>query len=689
MAVTEKQAQVLAQVLREAAHSSDVSHNDLCKWLSDALQDCKDPGEWCCFQDFVGDGESGTVYFYSSGDLTSAPYTITQSAGKMAVKIDMAQCADVLAVTVYKTEGEEDEPGGLNSSMEALRGLYLDGELPLYERSIPKKARDKMDPGSFAGKKKSFPIAKPEDVPAALHSIGRAGPDNHPPEKIKANIKKIAKKKGFPLPKSLQDDDASESARVAEAGARHNKSDQSSVQAIHDHALKLGADPTKADPEITGQTADVDANEAASPKKAAQTMHDKATKQDAHDAAVKLGADCPDGCKFGGAETEEAANVVRLGHRLVESASLSTDFRFVEAAALSPLVKIISPGRGSSGYYTKEVLQRDGPGVFGRGTLMFVNHATEAEQNARPEGDWSQLAAVTEAAAHWDDNGPDGPALYAPAAVFSKFAAEVKEKAPYTGVSINARGHYAESATGLPNPKVKIHESKIAPDGKPGLIARITCADSIDLVTKAGRDGKLLLESASQSSTQQQESSAMADENHQQLNEALAEIRKLKERAAIGDAAGAVAEYFRTVQVSEAIRARVTTRVLAGSIPFTETGDLDRKKTKEFAEAQLNDELAFLRQVNPNLVTGMGPSGGSQQLSEAQLKEQKRAAKSEKKALKESSKRFADRMGFGGQMSKTGRKIMREGRGAFDLTYNARLRGVGITPGEGSLGMEA
>ena len=37
-------------------------------------------------------------------------------------------------------------------------------------------------------------------------------------------------------------------------------------------------------------------------------------------------------------------------------------------------IKIIQPGWGSSGYYPKDVLERDGPNVFTKGTKMYINH---------------------------------------------------------------------------------------------------------------------------------------------------------------------------------------------------------------------------------------------------------------------------------------------------------------------------
>jgi hypothetical protein len=42
-------------------------------------------------------------------------------------------------------------------------------------------------------------------------------------------------------------------------------------------------------------------------------------------------------------------------------------------------LKLIQPGWGSSGYYSAEVLERDGPKVFPLGTQMFWNHATQSE----------------------------------------------------------------------------------------------------------------------------------------------------------------------------------------------------------------------------------------------------------------------------------------------------------------------
>lgn len=103
-------------------------------------------------------------------------------------------------------------------------------------------------------------------------------------------------------------------------------------------------------------------------------------------------------------------------------------------------LKIIEPGWGSSGYYPKEVLQRDGAKAFPKGTKMNWNHPTPTEEADRPEGDLNALASELVSDARWMDRGPKGPGLYADAKVFEAYQAPVNDMAPHIGVSIHARG---------------------------------------------------------------------------------------------------------------------------------------------------------------------------------------------------------------------------------------------------------
>lgn len=85
-------------------------------------------------------------------------------------------------------------------------------------RTVTMKERKSMGKGSFAGKGTSFPINKPEDVSAAAHALGRAGPGNLSTDRIKANIIRIAKAKGWAshLPEAWrQEDDEGEEEQDA------------------------------------------------------------------------------------------------------------------------------------------------------------------------------------------------------------------------------------------------------------------------------------------------------------------------------------------------------------------------------------------------------------------------------------------------------------------------------------------
>lgn len=75
----------------------------------------------------------------------------------------------------------------------------------LVGRDIPDSHRKSMPGEDFAGKGRSFPIDEPEDVADAASSIGRAGDDNFPADTIKANIIRIAKRKGAAFIAKLPD----------------------------------------------------------------------------------------------------------------------------------------------------------------------------------------------------------------------------------------------------------------------------------------------------------------------------------------------------------------------------------------------------------------------------------------------------------------------------------------------------
>ena len=138
------------------------------------------------------------------------------------------------------------------------------------------------------------------------------------------------------------------------------------------------------------------------------------------------------------------------------------------------LLTIITPGQGSSGVYTPEVLERAATEkVFPRGTQGMVDHPTLTEGADRPEGSLHNLALVLTEDARWD-----GTALVAEARVRSAYRDLVDEFADFIGVSISAAAEIGDGGV----------IERLIPDP----------FNRVDLVTVPGRGGRVaaVLESA-------------------------------------------------------------------------------------------------------------------------------------------------------------------------------------------------
>lgn len=143
------------------------------------------------------------------------------------------------------------------------------------------------------------------------------------------------------------------------------------------------------------------------------------------------------------------------------------------------LLQIITPGKGSSGDYSDEVIAKAAQEkAFPRGTLGNLDHDTETERMERPEGSLRNLALVLEEDAYVNSDG----ALVAEAKVASAWRDLVEDFHEHIGASIYASAEISVNESGgkvveriLPNP-----------------------FNRVDLVTVAGRGGRVaeLLESA-------------------------------------------------------------------------------------------------------------------------------------------------------------------------------------------------
>jgi hypothetical protein len=492
---------ILALKLQEA--SIGLTHGNVRDRLSDAVHDAVGEGNYGHYIDHSGDGETGDCIYGCNGETFSAPYTLADVGGKSHVSIDHENRTPVVPHVSYHPKATEDDH---YTAMEAAE-LYQPGSARIVERFISKDERDKADGGDFAGKGKSFPILKPEDVGAAVHAMGRAGSKNYGMSGLKSRIVSIAKKKGWTshLPKSWQD--GAEECDMA-AAAREI--------------------------EITGDM-----------------------------VPLREGAVGQDGTAY---------------------------------------LKLISPGRGTSGYYPAEVLERDGPKVFPAGTKNFWNHQTDAEEAARPEGDLRDLASVLTEDAHFEHNGPTGPGLYAKAKVFEQFRQPVDDLAKHIGMSIRASGKAREGT---------------APDGKRGqIIQALTRGQSVDYVTTPGAGGQILqLFEAARSRREEGGADDMTEAQLREVTDLKSTVRKLTERLAKPDAQNVIGQYFEAVYVSESVKRWVTKHLLERPIPLTGAGDVDAEKLTKLAEAATIEACELTGAGKP---IAMGSAGTP--LTEAQQK---------------------------------------------------------------------
>ena len=138
---------------------------------------------------------------------------------------------------------------------------------------------------------------------------------------------------------------------------------------------------------------------------------------------------------------------------------------------------------GSSGYYSRQVLEAYGPTTWPVGTPVYFDHPTPTEEAERPVRSVKDLAGKIVTTPVYETDG-----LYADVEFYAHTAPIAEALAPDIGMSIRA-GADVESGER---------------EGRTGwIITALTEGASVDLVTKAGAGGKLvtLLESATAQAT--------------------------------------------------------------------------------------------------------------------------------------------------------------------------------------------
>lgn len=131
-------------------------------------------------------------------------------------------------------------------------------------------------------------------------------------------------------------------------------------------------------------------------------------------------------------------------------------------------VQIIDEGQGSSGSYPATTLETAAQDrIFHKGLHVHFDHPTVTEATERPERSVLTLAGSLAGDAEWN---PTSKALEADFKPYASVYDSIKERAGDIGLSIRASAEVEDDGT----------------------IAKIVAAESVDLVTRAGRGGRIL-----------------------------------------------------------------------------------------------------------------------------------------------------------------------------------------------------
>lgn len=198
-------------VKSDGVASEEWTYGDLEKLLAEAEQTAGAPAKAEAGTDVVTKAEDG-----ASGDAAPEADDVAKSADPFKLwqreRQEWLTSEPARAGAVDGTEYLAKRAAWQKWHADGEESGYGDDGYPLWlaKRDMDPNVgggtdRDKIPAEDFAGKDRSFPIVAPKDVADAAKSIGRAGDDNYPPEQLKANIIRIAKRKGTAFVAELPD----------------------------------------------------------------------------------------------------------------------------------------------------------------------------------------------------------------------------------------------------------------------------------------------------------------------------------------------------------------------------------------------------------------------------------------------------------------------------------------------------
>ena len=217
------------------------------------------------------------------------------------------------------------------------------------------------------------------------------------------------------------------------------------------------------------------------------------------------------------------------------------------------LIKLISVGWGSTGYYSREVLERDGSGTKILNSHVNANPESPARQGQGVSGD--DLVGKLLENAYFDANGPQGEGLYARVQVYDDYAKKWGvEKIKDMQFSIFALAKWGDGEVDGRAGKVaqSLHPTSmntvdaVVFGGAGGMTVAIESAEFCDsdcpivsihvLTVEATTDNKTVAESHK---IQTPSSDGVSEDNNMDLQKALARIAELEAQTKLATAENA------------------------------------------------------------------------------------------------------------------------------------------------------
>jgi hypothetical protein len=291
---------------------------------------------------------------------------------------------------------------------------------------------------------------------------------------------------------------------------------------------------------------------------------------------------------------------------------------------------LITPGWGNSGWYSESLLKNNVE-VFGEGLHMYWDHPTVSDDYQRPERSLRDLAGVLAENAAWQDQGFNGPGVYASAKVFSPYMENLDDMAPYIGCSVIV---YATS-----------HVGEV--DGTSGdIIDSFLAARCVDFVTLPARGGKVqakfeslkegrrikqLIESGKGGELVDEATAKQIKDENEALkteNESLKTESKGYRDVALKSAHDKVVEaaLADVKNLPEEARNKIQNQLSA--TPIIKDNKIDEDVVKEAVKNAVKEEAEYLAKLGVDKVTDLGPttrsngeSNGDTEMSDDEFKE--------------------------------------------------------------------